>query len=419
METRSIMVEIRPRQADMAFSIRRFERREFQPDLGVEFDPAFTPVPMAPEYDAGLGFASIDGPRRSSATVLLRADVREEQIAQLSEREEVVALWSDPEIAPFPIDCEPERTKGTDVEVADALGASEVWRLSGTRGRGIGIGIVDGGVDAGRFPVVDGWSPDPNSPPGSSNVAWDEHGNMCAHDASIACPDASLFDYRVGATRQAGIPALLSSVVQSYQHALDRLSQGRPYPHVMSNSWGLYQQSWDPYPPGHPMNYTHNPQHAAIRKILEYIDAGNLVCFAAGNCGNQCPSNRCGTDTGPGRSIRGANGHERVISVGAVNLRDEWIGYSSQGPSTLAHQKPDLCGFSHFSGYFASDTGTSAACPVIAGVLGLLRAARGRFGQDRARQVLISSARKVAGPSWRDDFGHGIVDASAAYSMLP
>jgi Subtilase family len=417
METRSILVEVRPEQADTAFSIRRSIRRELRVDLGIEFDPLFTPVPMPASGNSmefGLGIKGGFEP----ATVLLRADANEAQIALLSERPDVVALWSDPEIAPIAVDCDGTAT-GTSADVANAIGANEVWSLSGTRGGGIGIGIVDGGVDQRRFPVVGGWSPDHRSPWGDPSVAWGGHGNMCAHDALIACPDASIFDYRIGATPTAGIPALLSSVVQSYQHALDLLSQGRPYPHVMSNSWGLYEQSWDPYPPGHPMNYTHNRQHAAIRKIMEYIDAGNLVAFAAGNCGDRCPDGRCGADVGPGRSIRGANGHERIISVGAVNLRDEWIGYSSQGPSTFAPQKPDICAYSHFEGFFPSDTGTSAACPVVAGVLGLLRAARGRFGQDRARAVLVNSARKVAEPGWRADFGHGIIDAAAAYRMLP
>lgn len=418
METRSIMVEIRPEQTDAAFSMSRSIRRDLRIDLGIEFDPLFTPVPMPPDANAiTYSLSAKDDVRQ--ATVLLRADVNEAQISLLSERQDVVALWSDPMVAPIAIDCDPSTPKGTSQNVASAIGANEIWSLSGTRGAGIAIGIVDGGVDHRRFPVIGGWSPNPNSPPGAPDVAWNGHGNMCAHDALIACPEASIFDYRIGATPQKGIPALLSSVVQSYQHALDMLSQGRPYPHVMSNSWGLYKQSWDPYPPGHPMNYTHNPQHAAIRKILEYIDAGNLVAFAAGNCGERCPSDDCGADVGPGRSIRGANGHERIISVGAVNLRDEWIGYSSQGPSTLAPQKPDLCAFSHFTGFFQSDSGTSAACPVVAGVLGLLRAARGRFGQDRARSVLIGSARKVAGPGWRNDFGHGIIDGAAAYRMLP
>jgi subtilisin family serine protease len=420
METRSILIEVSPKMDDAAFSIRRSTRRSMQFDLGIQVDPLFTPIPLRTSAgEPGFAFgAEMNFPR---ATVLLRADATEEEISGLLDRPGVVALWSDPEIAPFAIDCDSETAKGNSADIARAIGADEVWQLSGTRGDRINIGIVDGGVDAHKFPVIGGWSPNPFSSPGDSNVFWDEHGNMCAHDALIACPDASIFDYRIGATKpDNNIPALLSSAIQSFQHALDLLSQGRPYPQIMSNSWGLYKQSWDPYPPGHASNYTHNLEHPLIRVIMDYIGAGNLVTFAAGNCGNRCaPSFRCGADIGPGKSIRGANGHPRVISVGAVNLLDEWIGYSSQGPSTLAPEKPDLCGYSHFRGYFASDSGTSAACPVVAGVLGLLRAARGRFDQDRARAVLIASARKVAGNQWRNDFGYGIVDAAAAYRMLP
>jgi hypothetical protein len=239
---------------------------------------------------------------------------------------------------------------------------------------------------------------------------------MCAFDSLIAAPQAKLYDLGIGKT-PGGIAAFLSSALQAFQWALNRYrSDGTPQ--VLSNSWGLYQDSWDPFPAGHPGNYTHNPNHPFTRKVLEVIDEGILVAFAAGNCGDPCPDGRCGSDHGPGRSIRGANGHERSICVGAVNVHRERVGYSSQGRSTLHDAKPDLCGYSHFRGHFDPDTGTSAACPTVAGVLALLRSRFSTLKQDDARALLNQTAINVCAPGFDVDSGHGVVNAAAAYERL-
>jgi hypothetical protein len=152
--------------------------------------------------------------------------------------------------------------------------------------------------------------------------------------------------------------------------------------------------------------------------VVEVIDAGVIVTFAAGNCGQVCPSSRCGSDTGPGRSIWGANGHPRVITVGAANIRSEWIGYTSQGPAALDPKKPDFCAISHFKGYTASDNGTSAANPVCAGVIGLLRGHDPTLTQDRVKQALQETAVNLCGPGWDAHSGYGIINAERAFNKL-
>jgi len=332
----------------------------------------------------------------------------------------VIAVWADPAVMPFPaVDCNSETTSTRSDDVVAALGAHRVWDVLGQRGAGITIGIVDGGVDASLLPpgtVTGGWSPDPAQPWGSAPVQWDGHGDMCAFDALIACPEAKIHDYSIG--RVAGsVTSLISSALRAFQAALVA-SQAGHGPQVLSNSWGLYQQSWDPAPPGNRSNYTHNPDHPFSRKVVELMDAGILVCFAAGNCGEICPDGRCGTDVGPSRSIRGANGLPRVITVGAANVDRDWIGYSSQGPSTMDLEKPDVCGYSHFQGRTACDAGTSAACPVVAGVLGLMRAVRPTVTQDQARGALRNTAMHPNGMHWDGRYGRGIVDAYSAVKSL-
>jgi subtilisin family serine protease len=335
---------------------------------------------------------------------------------QLQTTPGVIAVWADPLIAPFPaVDCNSQTTSTTSGHVAAALGATRIWNELGLTGVGMTIGIVDGGVNASLLPpgkVTGGWSPIPGFPPGSAPVVWGGHGDMCAFDALIASPDAAIHDYSIGRIT-GGVPALVSAALRAFEAARVSFLAGQG-PHVLSNSWGLYAQSWDPAPPGHSANYSHNPNHPFNRKVIEVMEAGILVCFAAGNCGEVCPDGRCAGDVGPGRSIRGANGLPRVISVGAANVQRDWIGYSSQGPSTMDIEKPDVCGYSHFQGQTPCDSGTSAACPVVAGVLALMRQASPTLKQDQARGVMRNTAQHPEGKHWDGRYGRGIVDAYSA-----
>lgn len=415
----SMLVEIKPAAGGlaMATSASRFAalRQSLQNQFDV--DGNFDSVPLTPAPAPNLAaMAPAQGPSQA-LRVTVSSDAEYQRLIGTAG---VVGVWMDPAIAPFPaVDCNSNFTQDTHQHVAAALGATRVWQELGVRGAGVTIGIVDGGVDASKLPpgkVTGGWSPVPALPPGSGQVAWNGHGDMCAFDALVACPDAHIHDYAIGRL-PVSPTALVSTALRAFDEAIvsRRAGQG---PDILSNSWGLYQQSWDPAPPGHPANYTHNPQHPFNRKVLEAMDAGLLVVFAAGNCGEVCADMRCSADTGPGRSIRGANGLPRVICVGAANVRRDWVGYSSQGPSTLDLEKPDICGYTHFQGSTACDSGTSAACPVVAGVLGLMRAVKPDLGQDQARGVLRNSAQHPMGTHWDNRYGRGIVDAYSAVRAL-
>ncbi|MCP4246241.1 MAG: S8 family serine peptidase, partial [bacterium] len=193
--------------------------------------------------------------------------------------------------------------------------------------------------------VIGGW---PTANWGTTGVAWCWHGNMSATDALGMAPQAQLYDIRISDGNA------ISQALAGFQWAIAQYKAGRG-PHILTNSWGIFQEAWDTV-------YATNPNHPFTRKVVEALDEGILVLFAAGNCGNTCPSGRCGSDNGPGRSIWGANGHPRVMTVGAANRLEQFIGYSSQGPAALDPNKPDFCSISHFTGFYNSDNGTSAAC---------------------------------------------------------
>jgi subtilisin family serine protease len=191
---------------------------------------------------------------------------------------------------------------------------------------------------------------------------------------------------------------------------------------VAVNSWGMYDSSTDA-PAGDPQNYSDNPAHPFNQVTAALAGSGVDVVFAAGNCGSTCPDGRCGrNDVGPGNSIMGANSHPEVATVAAATVNREMLGYSSEGPGTLDHDKPDLAGYSHFSGsgIYPADSGTSAACPVVAGVIAALRSSpEGRNLTPRdLKDLLTRNANAVHGGGWDPQFGAGLIDAGAAFAAL-
>ena len=232
---------------------------------------------------------------------------------------------------------------------------------------------------------------------------------MCATDILGIAPEASLYDIRI--TDNGSVPGLLSDALKGFRWAINQYRiDGTPQ--IISNSWGMYQKSWAPI-------YSTDPNHTFTLAVLEAIDLGIIVLFAAGNCGSLCnPSGKCSSDYGPGKSIWGANGHPRVITVGAVNRNEQYIGYSSQGPSSLEEEKPDFCSISHFEGYFSCDNGTSAACPIAAGVIALLKQAKPSLTQDGIKKALKDTAKDIGSGGFDKYAGAGIISPKNAYVAI-
>jgi subtilisin family serine protease len=293
------------------------------------------------------------------------------------------------------------------------LGAEQVWQ-EGIDGDGVVIGIVDGGIltEARMDPdlpglvprVMDGW---PKANWGTI-AGWRGHGNMLAIDALGMAPRASLYDIRIVDPSQNC--ARISDAIAGIHWAIEKY-RATGTPQILCCGWGIYQHAHDP-------TYATDANHPLTRKIVEAMDEGILMLFAAGNGGQSCPATGCGGDVGPGKSIWGANGHPRVMTVGAVNIDEQLVGYSSQGPAAMDEYKPDFCGISHFAGYFSSDSGTSAACAVAAGVVALLKQARSTLTQEAVKRLLKSTAKDIGPPGWDRHSGSGIIQAKGAYDKL-
>ncbi len=385
-----------------------------------------------------------------ATTVVVSAEVDTSQIESL-QFEHHVTVWDDPVIdlldrcqscggheslasgnlfdlasSAGGLDCRPFRPGVTIEEIRTLLGVDRVWR-DGFRGQNIVIGIIDEGVNGTQYPVVGGFSRPSAQRPGTAHIT--SHGSMCAADVLVAAPTAKLYDYPfLGVPRSGG-------ALQMFQAALaQRRLDGTP--HVLSNSYGFTAVPLQEDAPTNPIWDIDHPLH---RKVAEVVSSGATVLFAAGNCGQECPSGRCHESSiGPSRSIHGSNSLPEVITIAAVNSRNERIGYSSQGPSIfeLLHgpgpggefRKPDLAAYSHFFGNFGPgrpggevqeyDNGTSCATPVAAGVVALLLSAFPHLTPVEIREALIAGATNIGAPGHDYLTGHGVINAATSYANL-
>ena len=418
----------------------------WRPGLGVQIDDAYPPVPIAAPRTERERLL-----RQNLQAVVVRAWVDPRDLAALREQPHVGHVTRAARLEPFArfepalatraalarVDCgEDARPNDTAMTVAQHLGVTQIWR-AGYTGRGLVVGVVDGGITAhGRPTAFGAWPAIPQSPAvgevvggwpvdswGTTAEGWGQHGNMIAFDVQAMAPEAELWDIRIFEPG-AAFEDYVAQAVGGYQLAIAHY-RAHGVPQVLVNSWGLYDSGRGP-------DYAFDPASEIAVQVEAAIDAGILVLFAAGNCGGGCPfdgGTLCGAgDRGPGASILGPNGHPEVMSVGAATLRGEWCGYTSQGPAALPPQdpdKPDFCSISQFEGFFPNesglrpyDGGTSAATGIAGGVVALLKQARPDLTQEECKRLLRETARPIRTPAAHDGAGAGIIDALRAFRSL-
>lgn len=418
--------------------------------FGVELTAELAPVPMyAEETISGeetsgrkkTGFGAFSSRSKnddtSAASVVVAAEIDTAKRAELESRDDIT-VWPNSKLTllegcgcceeidgehPFDLaradgglDCRPFRPPVSIAVLRCLLGVQPVWDR-GSRGQNVFVGIIDEGIDGSVYPVVGGFArATAGRQPGSAPVT--SHGSMCAADVLVAAPAASLYDYPfLGVPRSGG-------ALQMFQAVLDqRRRDGTP--HLTSNSYGFVGVPPKAQFPRHEVWDIDHPVH---RKVREVVVSGAPCLFAAGNCGQDCPSGNCHVSgIGPGKSIHASNSLEEVITVAAVNSRHERIGYSSQGEGMFARRKPDISAYSHFNGNLGPgrpaggtsfDNGTSAACPVAAGVGAILLGAFPNASPAELKKALIDGAASIGQPGWDRDYGHGVVNAASAYAAL-
>ena len=371
---------------------------------------------------------------QASEIYVVRGEIEADQVGNLAGPQAGGAqVFADPKIEPFPT-CGGAPALGSGIDVFSKLNIAKL-HASGLNGRNVAVAIMDTGFNSWTNPAAPGVTPGNQLAGPGISVS---HGTMCAWNVLNIAPSATLLDFPILAgSPQAGavIAASVMSAFLAYSHLAARWAIGFGPGQVgvnyrglvINNSWGMYDQKWD-FPVGHPGRYSDNPNHIFNRFVASLAANGADIVFAAGNCGTACPDGRCGGTT---HSICGANATQDVLTLGGCDTNDDWVGYSSQGPSIpkMHQQKPDLTAYTHFKGseVYGSgtpDTGTSTSCPVATGCIAALRTALDpRAATPPASLIQQLQATATRPPSvtiggWDADYGFGIINPVSAAASL-
>ncbi len=107
-----------------------------------------------------------------------------------------------------------------------------------------------------------------------------------------------------------------------------------------------------------------------------------------------------------------------VIAVGATDNRDQIGSFVSTGPE-MSVVAPGVDVYSTWDTLFSANTytyqtGTSMACPHVAGVAALMLSVNPGLTHTQIRDLLESTADDLGAPGWNPVYGHGRVNAAAA-----
>lgn len=405
---------------------------------GFSLDESYTPTQVPrrePREQVGareVGRLFRFDARPEVSTYLIRGEVEDDValnrlIAAVDHDPRGAGVFADPRISAIAV-C-PSNPVGTHEDVENQLEGGRL-RSRGMNGSNVRVAVVDTGVNLGhlrergknpRFDAGNSWTPVADMVPGNMPV---DHGTMCAFDVCIAAPNCTLLDYALLQSQAEGetvMEGFLSDAVTAFSRLLD-LMMNSPDPKpalVVNNSWGMFHPSWD-FPVGHPGNYSDNPEHPFNIVVESLDDAGADILFAAGNCGSECPDGRCqGVTTRP---IYGANSHPSVLCVAGATINKIRLGYSSQGPGRLEENKPDLTAYIHFRGseVYPADGGTSAACPVAAGMVAAIRSrySPSELPPAQLRQLLRRTAEDLGLIGFDYSHGFGLINSVGILEAL-
>lgn len=295
-----------------------------------------------------------------------------------------------------------------DIDIEDAwavsIGSAEVDVLVADNGCDLAHPDLIDKLDPGVDPIDD--DGDPSFEPGEGN----EHGTACAGiigasanngtDIAGTCPLCRLRCARLLKTDDE--PVNVASDVLTFEFALEVDAD------IVSNSWGFIDAI--PVPA---------PLKAAILAVHEdgRDGKGTVVVFASGN------DNR----------IVGAEellAVDGIIGVGAVNNLGELTQFSNGGAfvDVVAPTGTITTDISGAGGADPGDVtvtfgGTSSACPIVAGVVGLMLAKNPELSADEVNEALIGTAKQsiFASPDdgGHDDFyGFGLVQPAQALTYF-
>jgi subtilisin-like proprotein convertase family protein len=353
---------------------------------------------------------------------------------------------------------------GTDINVESVWNYPSTSSSNSTRGRGVVIGIVDDGLQWSHpdlrpnvLPDLQyDWNGKDNDP---NPLLYHSHGTQCGGVAAArgnnrigvsgVAPDSGLAGMRLIADDFTDL-----DVAEAMTWKVNEIK-------VLSNSWGYraFAKDDDGFFAGwYLLRQIGAMTEAALKYAVDFGRGGKgtIITFSAGN------DDELYLDKGNGTIAKEKSGARMdfsplkssiyTIAVGAVDSLGSKANYSQIGSSLLISAPslgapPSLGimttdnkgnygsnpGFGQYDFPSSGDVtknfnGTSAACPVVSGVVALMLEKNSDLGWRDVQEILIRSAKKVdlADTDWIDNgagyhfnhkYGAGLVDAAAAVNL--
>ena len=283
------------------------------------------------------------------------------------------------------------------------ISVSTAWNYA--TGRGIRIAIIDSGIDIYHEDLFERIYKSYDVATHSSPCSTDKsHGTMCAgiaaatrnNDKGIAgvAPDAMLMPVSINTGGNSNMEDMASAIEWCWQKGADIIScsLGSRYDEV---------RVWQ-----------------AINNAVTKGRNGK-GCIVVASAGNIDPGTPNETE------IMYPAAYPEVIAVGNMDKDGTISSSSCHGPNMcVVAPGTDIISTTLDNGYVEA-SGTSMACPHVAGVAALILQRNPDLTAAQVRNIIVGTAQKI-GPlnttdpgSWDQKYGYGLVNASAAVRNTP
>ncbi|MCZ7632537.1 MAG: S8 family serine peptidase [Phycisphaerales bacterium] len=284
--------------------------------------------------------------------------------------------------------------------------ATGAWAF-GAVGTGVVVAVLDSGISASHPDLLDRLLPGWNFV-GNNDNTDDEYSSHGTHCAGIAAASGDNGVGIAGVAWSAGI--LPVKVLNKYGFGTELLcGAGLVWAADRGARVASVSIGFDPAPGG--------DEDTFLRAAVDYATAaGMLVVASAGN-----------TPTAP---VVAPARYPNAVAVGATDNRDILWPASATGPE-ISVVAPgvgiistwDSKHFGQGENTYDYATGTSQACPHVAGLAALLFAVDPSLTPAKARRIIESTADDLGPPGRDDQHGHGRINAEravrAALAHLP
>jgi len=270
----------------------------------------------------------------------------------------------------------------TDLPKGVILTGAEKLRQDGLTGKGIRVAVIDSGVDA-DHPGFNGQVTKQFWFRGGSLEGQDSHGTHVAGTIHMMAPEAEIYDYRVfGSTGDWEVDKAITTSI--YEAVFDKCN-------VINMSLGGRYPSAD--------------MHAAVKYASS---KGVIVVCAAGNEGDGDPLTN-------ERSFPAMWG--QTISIAAVSKKQNLpvVNFSNSNPQVdYAGIGLNVTSFKPGGGFFTI-SGTSMACPHVAGLVAALLSGDSDFGKNKE---VKRNLRKLLNDKYLVDIGQPGRDNESGLGFL-